>query len=83
MAYEAKEGMNFCIGLCQSSLSNGFEVCITRLDTLPKHLVCQVVYLFLKKTTLWWFQLEIVLPESVKHNAQSVEVFLCGLQEHN
>ena len=26
---------------------------------------------------------KIVLPESVKHNMQLVEVFLCGLQEHD
>ena len=50
MAYGAREGMNLHIGLQQCTLSNGFWVCITRLDTLLRDSMGQVVYLFLKKT---------------------------------
>ena len=36
----------------------------------------QVVYLFLEETTLQQFQLEVILPESIKHDMQLVEVLL-------
>ena len=41
--------------------------------------MCQVVYLFLEKTTLQQFQLKIVLPKSIKHNTQLEEVLLSSL----
>ena len=79
MAYEAKEGLNLHIGLQQHAFSNSFYVCFARPDTLFRYSMCQVVYLFLEKTALRQFQLKIILPKLIKHNTQSVEVFLHGL----
>ena len=83
MAYKAKEGLNLHIGLWQCAFSNSFLVCITRSDTLFRYSMCQVVYLFLEETTLWWFQLKIILPKLIKHNTQLVKVFLHGPQGHD
>ena len=53
MAYEAKEGSNFYTGLQWHAHSAiAFKFAVTRLDTLFRYSMCQVVYLFLKKTTL-------------------------------
>ena len=43
----------------------------------------QVVYLFLKETTLRQLQFEIILPELIKHYMQMMEMFLYCLQEHD
>ena len=83
MAYEAKEGSNLHVGLQEHTFSNSLYICIARPDTLFRYSMCQVVYLFLEKTTFQQFQLKIILPKLIKHNMQLVEVLLHSLWEHD
>ena len=41
--------------------------------------MCQVIYLFLEEAAFRRFQLEIILPELIKHDTQTMEVLLYGL----
>ena len=43
----------------------------------------QVVYLLFEGAILPQLQLEIILPELIKHYMQMMEVLLHGLREHN
>ena len=83
MAYETKKGSNFHVGPWWCTFSDSLQICIARLDTLFRHPVGQVVYLFPEETTLRQLQFEIIFPESIKHYTQMIKVFLCSLQEHD
>ena len=55
MTNEAKEGSNLSVSLQWCTLSNGFQICIARLNTSFGHSMGQIVYLFFEETTLRWF----------------------------
>ena len=83
MAYEAKEGLNLHVGLRWCTFSDSLYVCIAGSDTLFRYSMGQVIYPFLEEAVFLQFQLEIILPELIKHDTQMMEVFLCSLWEHN
>ena len=83
MAYKAKKGPNFSVGLRWCRLSNGSQIWIIRPHTFLGDSVWQLVDLFLKKTALWWLEFYIILPKLVKDHMQSVEMFLCHPQEND
>ena len=51
MAHKAKEGLNLSVSLQWCALSDGLQICVTRLNTSFRYPMGQVVYLFLEETT--------------------------------
>ena len=83
VAHKAEKSLNFHVGLEQCTFCNGFQIQIAGPHTFLGDPVHQVADVFLEKVALQQLKCRIILPEPVEDHMQSVEMFLCYLQEYD